>query len=475
MMGTAVPRIVVAGLSGDSGKTLVALALLLAARERGLSVRGFKKGPDFIDAAWLSWASRAPARNLDTFLTTPDGAARTFARHAARQPAGPIAALNVIEGNRGLFDGTDAEGTHSTAALAKLLGAPVVLVINARKMTATAAALVRGCQATDPGLSLAGVVLNQVAGRRHADVAREAIERACGVPVLGVIPRVDEPDLLPGRHLGLVPPAEHSRIGGAAEALRQIAREHLDVDRLLACAGGSPSGVVDEPPQDGGRAPRAPSERVTIGYVSDPAFSFYYPENLEALEARGATLVPLSSLAGSSLPPGLSALYIGGGFPEAHAAAIAENRAFLGSLRASARGGLPIFAECGGLMLLANAFSWQGRRYPMAGVIPVDVEVMDAPQGHGYLVLSVDRANPFFQVGLELRAHEFHYSRIVGPPPDTVCGVLRGTGCGGGRDAIVVDQVWASYAHLHAAGAPAWADGMIRAARGYRAKAGDPT
>jgi cobyrinic acid a,c-diamide synthase len=474
-MATAAPRLVVAGLSGDSGKTLVALALLLAARERGLSVRGFKKGPDYIDAAWLGWAAGPPARNLDTFLAAPDGVARTFARHAARQGGGPMAALNVIEGNRGLFDGTDAEGTHSTAALAKLLAAPVVLVINARKMTATAAALVRGCQAMDPGLTLAGVVLNQVAGRRHADVARDAIERACGVPVLGVIPRVDNSDLLPGRHLGLVPPIELSKIAGVAEAIRQIAREHLDLDRLLACAGAAPAGVVDEPPQSGARFPDAPSRRVTIGYVSDPAFSFYYPENLEALEARGATLVPLSSLAGGGLPPGLSALYIGGGFPETHAPAIAANRAFLESLRAGARRGLPIFAECGGLMLLADAFSWQGRRHAMAGVLPVEIEVMEAPQGHGYVVLSVDRPNPFFPVGLELRAHEFHYSRIAGQPADTVCAVLRGTGCGGGRDAIVIDQVWASYAHLHAAGAPAWADGMIRAARGYRAKAGDST
>jgi cobyrinic acid a,c-diamide synthase len=475
--GVAAPRLVVAGLSGDSGKTLVALALLLAARERALTVRGFKKGPDYIDAAWAAWASGAPARNLDTFLTGPDEVAARFAAHAARSDTGTCGALNVIEGNRGLFDGTDAAGTHSTAALAKVLAAPVILVVSARKVTATAAALVRGCQVLDPDLAIAGVVLNQVAGRRHEAVAREAIERACGVPVLGAIPRLGEAELLPGRHLGLVPPVEHQATAGTAETLRRIAREHLDVERLLACAAAAPS--VErraEALRHGAEAPRhevvGAAAPVSIGYLADSAFSFYYPENLEALEARGARLVPLSSLAATAMPPDVSALYIGGGFPETHAAAIARNRPFLGALRAAAAGGLPVFAECGGLMLLARSLAWRGQRHEMAGVLPIDVEVLDAPQGHGYVVLAVDRPNPFFDVDAQVRGHEFHYSRLVGDVPDCACAVVRGTGCGAGRDAIVVDRVWASYTHLHAAGVPEWANGMVRAARAYRAQPG---
>jgi cobyrinic acid a,c-diamide synthase len=340
-------------------------------------------------------------------------------------------------------------------------------------MTATAAALVRGCQAMAPDLTIAGVVLDQVAGRRHADVAREAIEHTCGVPVVGVIPRLDETDLLPGRHMGLVPPSEYAGLPRAADALRMIAREHLDIERILAAAAVAPAEAEREPIREESPLVDGSPGPVRIGYVTDSAFSFYYPDNLEALEARGAILVPVSSLAGGVVPPGLSALYIGGGFPETHAAAISANQAFLGSVRLSAWRGLPIFAECGGLMLLAEGISWQGRRHAMAGVLPVDIEVTDTPQGHGYAVLSVDRPNPFFPVGLEIRAHEFHYSRIAGAVPATACAVLRGTGCGGGRDAIVVKQVWASYAHLHAAGVPAWADGMIRAARGYQPKAGD--
>ena len=472
MSTTAVPRVVVAGLAGDAGKTLAALAIVTAARDRGMPVRGFKKGPDYIDAAWLSWASGAPARNLDTFLAGPEGAVLGFCRHAVRPEGGGLA-LNVIEGNRGLFDGTDAVGTHSTAALARLLRAPVVLVINLRKMTATAAALVRGCQAMDPALAVAGVILNQVAGLRHEAVAREAIEQACRVPVLGAIPRLDDPGLLPGRHLGLVPPAEHAARAGVAGLLSRIAREYLDVDRILACAEGAPAlddvGAANGDPDMPARALRP----VSIGVVSDSAFSFYYPENLEALEARGATLVPISSISDGVLPAGISALYIGGGFPETHAEAIAANRPFLDSIRGAAARGLPIYAECGGLMLLANSVQWRGRRHAMAGVLPVDVDVLESPQGHGYAVLRVDRPNPFFAVGEEIRGHEFHYSRIAGRLPGTACAVVRGTGCGDGRDAIVANGVWASYVHVHAAGVPAWTDGMMRAACAYRIDAGD--
>jgi cobyrinic acid a,c-diamide synthase len=455
-------------MSGDSGKTLVSLAIVLGARDRGWLVRGFKKGPDYIDAAWLTWASGTPARNLDTYFAGPDGVRRAFARHAVRRASDTAAAVNVIEGNRGLFDGMDAEGTHSTAVLAKLIGAPVVLVLNARKMTGTAAALVRGCQALDPDLRISGVILNRVAGRRHETVAREAIDRACGLPVLGAIPRLDEPDLLPGRHLGLVTPHEHVALERLIGVLRRIAREHLDLDRILATAGAPPVADDDLPLFGDAGVSTVSARPVTIGYLSDSAFNFYYPDNLEALEALGATLAPLSSLSGEPLPPGIDALYVGGGFPETHAAALEGNRALLDSLRTSAARGLPIYAECGGLMLLANTVTWQGGRHTMAGVLPVDVEVLAAPQGHGYVALSVDRPNPFFAVGQGIRAHEFHYSRICGDLPDTACAVLRGTGCGGGRDAIVADNVWASYAHVHAGGLPEWAQGLVRAARAHR-------
>jgi len=456
----APPRLVVAGLAGDSGKTLVSLGLLLLARESGLPVRAFKKGPDYIDAAWLRWASGHPARNLDTYLMGFGKPVGSFARHAVSS------GLNVIEGNRGLYDGADAAGTHSTAALAKALRAPVVLVLTTAKVTRTAAALVLGCQKLDPEVQIAGVILNRVATARQQRIVTGAIESSCGVPVLGILPAAEGEKLLPGRHLGLVTPAEHPRIAEVRHNLLELVRDRLELDRLLEIARGAPALA--------GAAPLGPSGEdaagLRIGYLSDSAFTFYYPENLEALESAGAALVPISALSAASVPDSLDALYIGGGFPETHGAALAGNPEFLGSLRDRAAAGLPIYAECGGLMLLSRAILWKGRRYPMAGVLPFQVEVRRRPQGHGYANLKVDHANPFFPVETTLRGHEFHYSRVIleDDPPPTACAVERGTGCFAGRDGVVVNNVWASYTHLHALGTPEWARGLIAAARACR-------
>ena len=454
-------RVVIAGLSGDSGKTLVSLGLILLAQRRGISVSAFKKGPDYIDAAWLRWASERTARNLDTYLMGFDRAHDSFVRHALDN------GLNVIEGNRGLYDGADAEGTHSTAALAKLLEAPVILVVTPAKVTRTAAALVLGCQKLDPKVRIAGVVLNRVGSARHERVIREAIESVCGIPVVGVLPRAAPIELLPGRHLGLVTPEEHPRIGQVRETLLALVDGRLDFDAILRLASDAPAleRVTDVPDAT------VDGSGLKIGYFSDSAFTFYYPENLEALGAAGADLAPVSSLTSPALPAHLDALYIGGGFPETHAAALSANRGLLDDLRMRAAGGLPIYAECGGLMVLAEAIHYDGRRRPMAGVLPFEVEVLPQPQGHGYAVLTVDRPNPFFPEGLRLRGHEFHYSRIVPKvmPPQTACAVERGTGCFAGRDAVVAGNVWAAYTHLHALATPEWSAGLLAAARRYAA------
>lgn len=450
------PRLVIAGLSGGSGKTLVSLAVLLEARQRGVPVRAFKKGPDYIDAAWLAWASGAPARNLDTCLMGFPTAANSFARHSLE------IGLNVIEGNRGLYDGLDARGTHSTAELAKALGAPVVVAIDATKVTRTAAALALGCQKLDPELWIAGFILNRVSGTRHERVMREAIESVCRVPVLGAIPRAPDGTFLDMRHLGLVTPAEFAGHEALAQTLLDRVARHLDFKGLMEIA--QRPGNIERVP-----LPERPhrATRLKIGYLKDSAFSFYYPENLEALEGAGADLVAIPALSAAELPAGLDGLYIGGGFPEMHAQALAANSGFLASIRHAARGGLPIYAECGGLMLLARSLAWRGGKYPMAGVLPIEVEMCETPQGHGYADLLVDAANPFFATGTRLHGHEFHYSKIApgGEQPPTACAVVRGVGCGAGRDAIVWRNVWASYTHLHALATPAWAEGMLRAVR----------
>ena len=453
------PRVVVAGISGDSGKTLISLGLLLLAREAGLPVAAFKKGPDYIDAAWLTWAAQRSCRHLDVYLMGSQVALGSFWAHAES------AGLNVIEGNRGLYDGFDAHGTHSTAELAKLLRAPVVLVLNATKMTRTGAALVLGCQKLDPAVAIAGVILNQVSSRRHEAVIREAVETSCGVPVVGVIPRAKGDALLPGRHLGLVTPEEHPGIAVLRHNLLSVIQDHLDVNRILQIARSAPALAQARAPETVATDGRG----LRIGYLKDSAFTFYYPENLEALERSGAALVPVSALSGAQLPDDLDALYIGGGFPETHGATLATNQSFLNSVARAAAGGLPIYAECGGLMLLARAIMWRGQRYPMTGVLPVAVEMCDKWQGHGYTQMTVDTPNPFFRVGLDLRGHEFHYSRILpdGDHPPTACAVTRGSGSYPGREGIICKNVWASYAHLHALATPEWAPGLLAAARSH--------
>jgi cobyrinic acid a,c-diamide synthase len=459
-----VPRLVVSGLSGDSGKTLVSLALLLAVRDRGLPVCAFKKGPDYIDSAWLAWASGRPARNLDTFLMGADIARASFVRHAL------ATGLNLIEGNRGLFDGVDAAGTHSTAVLARTLGAPILLVVDARKTTRTVAACILGCQMLGRDVRIAGVILNRVSGRRHEAVLRESVESLCDLPVLGVVPRAAGDVLLPGRHLGLVPPEEHTGVDELGSRVRELMEGGLAINHILAIARGAsaidPAATLPAERDRHGGPAQAGGAGLRIGYLRDSAFTFYYPENLEAIEAAGARLIAISALSDRELPADLDTLYIGGGFPETHGVALSKNRSFLESLRLRAEGGMPVYAECGGLMLLSRGVRWQGRAHQMAGVLPFDVEVCTEPQGHGYTLLDVDRPNPFFAPGLALRGHEFHYSRILPERelPETACAVRRGTGSYAGRDGVTVHNVWASYTHLHALGTPEWAEALLGAA-----------
>ncbi len=456
------PRLLVAGLSGGSGKTIVSMGILLLLRRAGIDVRAFKKGPDYIDPAWLEWASAHAARNLDTYLMGSGPVRASFFRNGISD------GINLIEGNRGLFDGLDAAGTHSSAVLAESLDAPVILVIDGTKMTRTAAALVLGCQKLDPQLSLRAVILNNVSGARHERVLREAIESACSIPVVGALPRLAG-NPLPERHLGLVPPQESGGTDQLEQNLLSLVEGRLDVDALLSIARNAP-GL--EPPAE--ELPSLPDAHgLKIGYLRDAAFSFYYPENLEELERARAELIPVPALDAATLPESLHALYIGGGFPETHAPKLSGNRSFLESLRRACRTGLPVYAECGGLMLLARSLVWKGVRYPMANVFPFDVEVFVRPQGHGYSELCVDARNPFFAPGTVLRGHEFHYSRIVDDSAqhDSVCAVARGVGCFSGRDFVLMRNVLAGYTHLHAAATPEWTKGIIAAAREFALEA----
>ncbi len=331
-------------------------------------------------------------------------------------------------------------------------------------MTRTAAALVLGCQKLGPQLSIRGVVLNNVNGRRHEQILRTAIESVSAIPVVGVLPRA-ACNPIPERHLGLVTPDEHSRMDQAEQDLLSLVEDRLDLDTVLSIAHNAPA--FESAAEASSTLPDARGLRV--GYLRDSAFSFYYPENLEELERTGAEAIPISALHASALPEDLHALYIGGGFPESHAQILSANASFLASLRHAAGVGLPIYAECGGLMLLARNLTWKGTRYPMANVYEIDVEVFGTPQGHGYSELRVDAPNPFFRVGTVLRGHEFHYSRIVSAAESvtTVCAVDRGVGCISGRDFLLTKNVMAGYTHLHATATPEWTECMVQAAREF--------
>jgi cobyrinic acid a,c-diamide synthase len=460
-----VPRVLIAGLRGGSGKTLISLGLLAAWRQQGYRLAPFKKGPDYIDAAWLTAAADTPCRNLDLFLMSPSTILRSFDTGAA------AADMAVLEGNRGLFDGLDAQGTCSTAELAKLLHAPVVLAVDCTKATRSVAATILGCQRLDPQVALRGVVLNQVAGGRHETVLREAVAQICGLPVVGAIPRFAEPPF-PERHLGLVPPQEHAQRAAAIEHAARLAEQYLDLDGIAELARGAP------PLDARGIRARAearanPPVAVRIGVFRDAAFQFYYPENLEALARAGAQLIEISPLHDAGLPD-VDGLYIGGGFPETLAPELSANQEFRARLRRMVEDSVPVYAECGGAVYLGEKLLIGSEQYAMAGVLPVDFVFQARPQGHGYTELETLGANPFFSAGQCLRGHEFHYTGLaksVSPDLRFAFRVRRGYGFDGQRDGLCCHNVLASYTHIHALGCEQWAPAVVRAASRFASRA----
>ncbi len=457
MHNKSIPRIVVSGLRGGSGKTVLSLSLVTLLRKRGLKVIPFKKGPDYIDAGWLAKASGVPCYNLDLFMMTPEQAFESFLTHSINSDTA------VIEGNRGLYDGMDHKGTYSTAELAKLLKAPVVIIIDCTKATNTIAAMVLGCQKMDPDVTIGGVVLNRVATSRQESVIRKAVHEKCNVPLLGAIPRLKK-DPFPERHMGLTPFQEHRGIDESIAALEDIGSQYLDMDAILKIANEAASlhaGVLHATTL---HAPHHPI--VKIGVIRDSAFQFYYQENFEELEKRGAKLIEVSPLREKNLPD-IDALYIGGGFPETHAIALADNIDFRDSLYKAVHDGLPVYAECGGLMYLGRNLVLEGRTYPMVGALPISFGLEKRPNAHGYTIAEVGRANPYFPLKSVLKGHEFHYSKVLEIEEDGTYfafNMQRGKGIVDNRDGICYKNVLAAYTHIHALGSPEWADGMVRCA-----------
>ncbi len=456
-------RLLVAAMRGGGGKTVISLGLAAAwKRSSGLRVSAFKKGPDFIDSGWLSAASGGPCYNLDPFLMTPEQIVRSFAVRSAGSD------ISLIEGNRGIHDGVDPQGSYSTAELAKLLACPVVLVVDASKVTRTAAAMVMGCQKLDETVNIAAVILNQVAGKRHETVLRQSIEQFCHIPVLGVVPRQTR-NFFPERHLGLVPAEEAEDVLEAVLAAADLMGRCLDLGALREVADSASPLACPVPSGPAGALDAA--RGVRIGIIRDSAFQFYYPENLEALEAHGASLVWISSLEKAPVPE-IDALYIGGGFPETHLEKLTANKIFRDSIRSAVESGLPVYAECGGLMFLCRGIQTGDGVFPMVGVFPFDVTLGSKPQGHGYTIMRCVGVNPFFPVGSVLRGHEFHYSGISGSiDPGSfpfVFKLEKGHGAVAGWDGLCYKNVLASYSHLHAGGDQTWARSLVEAAISFK-------
>jgi cobyrinic acid a,c-diamide synthase len=491
----SIPRIAVSGLRGGSGKTILSLCLVALLRKRGLSVTPFKKGPDYIDAGWLAKASGVPCYNLDLFMMKPEQALYSFISHtyekcksakvqkcertAEVQSETPnlnsdmFSHIAIIEGNRGLFDGVDVEGTYSTAELAKLLKTPVIIIVDCTKATNTIAAMVLGCQKMDSEVSISGIVLNRIATNRQETLIKKAIEKRCGLPVVGAIPKLKK-DPFPERHMGLTPFQERQDVEESLALVSDIGEKYIDVDRVLkiACEAGDLSGEVGKrgSKKDTSSLHHFITSSLKIGIIRDSAFQFYYQENFEELQRRGASLIEVSPLRETELPE-LDALYMGGGFPETHAIALADNVRFRNSLYDAIQNGLPVYAECGGLMYLGKSLVLAGQTYPMVGALPIVFGLEKRPQAHGYSIVEIEKTNPYFPVKTVLKGHEFHYSRVLEIDQGgtyMAFNVKRGHGIIDDKDGICYKNVLAAYTHLHAIGAPEWAEGMVNSARKFK-------
>ena len=442
----------------SSGKTLVSTGLCAVYRRRGMRVAAFKKGPDYIDPAWLTKASGGPCWNLDFFTMSQEEILACFEAH--RQGA----EVTVVEGNKGLFDGLDVKGSDSNAALAVALDLPVLLVIDVTGITRGIAPLLAGYTGFDPDVRIAGVILNRVAGPRQESKLRAAIECYSDLPVLGAIGR-DPRLVIEERHLGLVPGNEDPEASARIEKIADVIEATVDLDAVLALTGRrqKPESVAISAP-----AKRAADkgDPVRIGIARDRAFGFYYPDDLDAFENAGAELVPFNTLEDEGLPQ-VEGLFIGGGFPEYFLEELSANVSLREDIRAFIENGGPGYAECGGLMYLSRSIAWQGSEFPMVGVIAGDTKVSNRPVGRGYMRLRAMPNHPWPQVqaasGRTYNVHEFHYSSLemIDSPLTTVYSVDRGHGLDGTRDGIRVHNLLATYAHQRHVAANPWVNAFV--------------
>ena len=448
------PTIVIAGVRSGVGKTTIATGIMGALTRRGYAVQPFKAGPDYIDPSYHQVACGVPSRNLDTWLLPHPTVLELYGKASSKRQ------ISVVEGVMGLFDGhssLDEEG--STAQLAKLIGAPVILVADASKVARSVAAEVLGYQQFDPALNVAGVILNGVASDRHLEFCQPQIEATTGLPVLGYLPRRAEFEQ-PERHLGLIPTVEGTVARQWYDALIAQIEETIDVGRIAELAGmcASPAPSADAPqvyPLE--QQPR----RAIIAVAQDKAFNFYYQDSLDLLEAWGAEIAPFSPMEDTSLPEGAGGVYLGGGFPELFAAELSANRPMLDSIRQAAEQGVPIYGECGGLMYLGRSLTgFDEVAYPMAGLVPAVSAMSQSRLSLGYREVEAQADGPLLSYGQRVRGHEFHWSTLEQPPQDNES-VYRVVNQGGRPDGFRAGSVWATYVHVHLGSGPGLASRFV--------------
>ena len=454
------PRLMISAAHKSAGKTTISLGIVASFASRGVSIRSFKKGPDYIDPLWHRLASGNECYNLDPWLMGKEACLESFQQNSGRENN----SIALVEGNHGLHDGFSLDGSDSTAGLAQMLQAPVLLVVDSRKTNRGIAALVMGMQALPPNADIKGVILNQVTSARQGDKQKLAIEHYCKVPVLGEIP-YDKELVIPERHLGLTTVAETVDAAQFIQGAAERVAHYCDMDAIHSLFYQAPPMPMQRI-QSGGKSMAV---RARIGVFMDAAFCFYYPDNLTALSNNGAELLFINALQLSSLPD-VDALYLGGGFPESFFEVLSANRGLLKEVQERVEAGMPLYAECGGLIYLCRNATYEGKKYPLAGILPFDIGFEHYPAGHGYVDLKSTTDSPWFRQDARIRAHEFHYARPVTPTTGCSCqfDVLRGNGITGKSDGIFYRNLFASFAHLHVAAHPGWAETFVSLAEKFR-------
>ncbi len=471
-MSTSTNPLFISAAHKSSGKTTITIGLLAALKNKGLNVQPFKKGPDYIDPLWHGTAAGKPCYSLDFNTMTHNDILQLLADKFATSD------ISLIEGNKGLYDGLDLDGSNSNAAISKLVDAPVILVLDTRGMTRGIAPLILGYQSFDPGINIAGVILNQLGGSRHESKLRAVIEHYTDVCVLGAVHKDKQLEIVE-RHLGLMPSNEDGQAIKKIQAIGNSISSQVDLDKIITISRQAQNNYITThftilPKKS------IIKNKVRLAYINDNAFGFYYPGDLEALKAAGAELIAVNSLVDQQLPEAIDGLFIGGGFPEEHCKQLSSNSTFRQSVYLAIDQGLPTYAECGGLMYLCRKLISKDGQMEMVGIIPADAKMEETPQGRGLIRYSETEQMPWptdsanIATGLNspvgdtahteiFSAHEFHYSHLVNihQPLNFAYKIHRGSGIDGQHDGIIYNNLLACYAHLQDTSQNHWAKRFV--------------